>query len=869
MAAIGSIRKHGVFLMIIIGVALLAFIIGDLTNVINFGRNTVMQVGNKKIEAGATDNTYSEYFQQNLEYLKIRNKNNPLYEENSTILNEEAHRLTYEQIQHETILDEQLKKLGLSFTDEMLAEVKENALKSANNPESLMGAVISYAWAENIAGVNDAQSYNQLVNFFNTALQSPENMEQINKESSLYKAYKAVERIYIIEAKENTYFGLAVNSIHFPKRMLAQMADNNKRISGQMVGIDFNHPAFDDIKIDISEKDAKAYFKEHKNRYTIRQTEKDVEIAYFTVNPTAEDRQATSELADTLFKQLKNSESIREFTSQPAKIEKIDLKYAQNNRDPYTYNLYGANTVAAYAQVDTTLYLKAGETALQKRNELSQSPRGYSNRVVNLTPDWQALLTPTSNDSVTYIEPRPYSNNMIYFGQVRDVQNRPDSIQIVQVVLRYADSTKTDKDNKDMTEEEAYAKALEIKAAVDGKDSTAMLPYIVETGDSLLRPYYLLDGASFDGIRYFYSTNDTMTSNWYNELIKTDVNSCYIHKREDVNLYSVDMVVYKSEPVLKSQYVLYPVPIFASSNTDKKARQTADKVTNCNTVEEMTKVAKKNGGEVISTTITGMQYNVSLNNNLILDCREAIDWAFNTNKNADNEVGSVAHNTFIGHLTTYNQMTQEVSVNEVVVAIGITASTEIQSPSFKDMKERVIRDMKAEKKREAVVARLKKEFNGSNMAEIASKYSTSPQQMTVNFSEYGNMESAAVGKIAELSAGKNTVVGGNNYAYLVSVTQVEKGSDVKKQTLEQITNQFKSSYQMDDATAQKEAENSLNWIFTNYAYCTALIEVPGAGTYRQYPLVEVVKYLVYNDITDDLKLADNRSRFYGASDSNR
>ena len=96
----------------------------------------------------------------------------------------------------------------------------------------------------------------------------------------------------------------------------------------------------------------------------------------------------------------------------------------------------------------------------------------------------------------------------------------------------------------------------------------------------------------------------------------------------------------------------------------------------------MTKVAKKNGGEVISTTITGMQYNVSLNNNLILDCREAIDWAFNTNKNADNEVGSVAHNTFIGHLTTYNQMTQEVSVNEVVVAIGITASTEIQSPGW-------------------------------------------------------------------------------------------------------------------------------------------------------------------------------------------
>ena len=33
MAAIGSIRKHGVLLLVIIGLALLAFILGDLSNV--------------------------------------------------------------------------------------------------------------------------------------------------------------------------------------------------------------------------------------------------------------------------------------------------------------------------------------------------------------------------------------------------------------------------------------------------------------------------------------------------------------------------------------------------------------------------------------------------------------------------------------------------------------------------------------------------------------------------------------------------------------------------------------------------------------------------------------------------------------------
>ena len=121
------------------------------------------------------------------------------------------------------------------------------------------------------------------------------------------------------------------------------------------------------------------------------------------------------------------------------------------------------------------------------------------------------------------------------------------------------------------------------------------------------------------------------------------------------------------------------------------------------------------------------------------------------------------------------------------------------------MKERVINDMKAEMKKDAVVARLKKEFNGNNMAEIASKYGAAPQQMAVGFSEYGNMESTAVGKIADLAAGKTAVVSGNNYAYLVSVTKVDKGTEVKKQMMEQITNQIKSYQQTDDKAAQKEA----------------------------------------------------------------
>ena len=66
MAAIGKIRKHGVALMIIIGIALLAFIVGDLTHVIPSitNRYLVVQVNDNKVRYDR-DNTYQTYYEQN------------------------------------------------------------------------------------------------------------------------------------------------------------------------------------------------------------------------------------------------------------------------------------------------------------------------------------------------------------------------------------------------------------------------------------------------------------------------------------------------------------------------------------------------------------------------------------------------------------------------------------------------------------------------------------------------------------------------------------------------------------------------------------------------------------------------------------
>ena len=115
MAAIGKIRKHGVALMIIIGIALLAFIVGDLTNVINPFRYRLIQVGDKTISMSNHENEYSTNYNQNRQLFElIQNVTND--EE----FDQQLHEFTWQQIKHEALLDKELANVGLSFSKEMI-----------------------------------------------------------------------------------------------------------------------------------------------------------------------------------------------------------------------------------------------------------------------------------------------------------------------------------------------------------------------------------------------------------------------------------------------------------------------------------------------------------------------------------------------------------------------------------------------------------------------------------------------------------------------------------------------------------------------------------------------------------------------------
>ena len=113
MAAIGSIRKHGVLLLVIIGLALLAFILGDLSNVTRVFSNkyTMARIDGKKM-----DQTYSKQYEENTALMKLLQGKNSL-EDNDTY---QIHEMTWQQMLQDAVLDKQLESFITKHTDTKL-----------------------------------------------------------------------------------------------------------------------------------------------------------------------------------------------------------------------------------------------------------------------------------------------------------------------------------------------------------------------------------------------------------------------------------------------------------------------------------------------------------------------------------------------------------------------------------------------------------------------------------------------------------------------------------------------------------------------------------------------------------------------------
>ncbi len=270
MAAIGNIRKHYGLLVVIVGLALLAFVLGDLLKSSNSRKTTnVAIVGNEKI----TQQDYSNLVNMNLENRKANNGGSLTPEQNYSI-----HSNTLEQMIREIIMKNEYKDLGLVVSSE---ELFDQFL--GENPNQYV--VQSFTNAE---GKLDTELIKNYLTQFHTL--SPEMQANwINFERA------------IKEDRLNTkYDNLLKKSFYLPEKLAARYySDKNDKVSAEVYAVRYNTIA--DSTVVVNDADNKAFYNENKNKYQTDAT-RGIEYVIFEINPS----QADIEYSRNYVNDLKN-----------------------------------------------------------------------------------------------------------------------------------------------------------------------------------------------------------------------------------------------------------------------------------------------------------------------------------------------------------------------------------------------------------------------------------------------------------------------------------------------------------------------------------------------------------------------------------
>ncbi|MCL2245676.1 MAG: SurA N-terminal domain-containing protein [Lentimicrobiaceae bacterium] len=367
MAAIGTIRKHGIFLMCIIGIALLAFVMGDVSQLSGLFSDKYTMV---KIDGKKFDDEYRTRLDQNSALWKIFFELSSLDETYTA----QVHETTWSQLLEQTIMEKQLKGLGLSITKEIEEEIAADMLASLNSqqPNQLLQRFASYLaqqrgmeWAISI--ISNIEEYKN----------EPQARE-------LYNAYKAIERFAVIDFQRARYMALAQNSVTFSDEAAKHFAANNNSMLAQAITLFPTAAQFNEIQPTVTDKEVKDWFQKNINRYQIKNDSRDIDLAIFPIQPSPEDLATIRDTAMNRTARLKEAASVEE------------------------YHISMMN-----GQLDSTYF---------KRSDINVDT------LVKLIFD---------RPIGTVIEPFEYENAVWYYGKTYGMAKRPDSVLLAYLVVDF------------------------------------------------------------------------------------------------------------------------------------------------------------------------------------------------------------------------------------------------------------------------------------------------------------------------------------------------------------------------------------------------------------------------------------------------
>ncbi|MGN0237897.1 MAG: SurA N-terminal domain-containing protein [Lepagella sp.] len=314
MATLEKIRSKSVFLIIVIGVALLAFIVGDaLTNSRNiFGdHTTVAKVGNTKVD-------YLEYQRKREDLnnqLEEARRNNPQQYSNfdTQILPEMA----VEQLMQEALVLNAAEKADIRCTGNLL---RFYMLDNPNNPEVVK--VMRQLISNNISVQTPQQAYEVIFNPKRNGLTDAQ-VEPYQR--AWLAAEKETERL----VKLQTYQRLLTGLVH--ANDLDKKALYNDYVATSNVNVAFKpYGELNEKEYPVSDQEIADRYNKDKNEFMVDEPTREISFIAVTIMPSAADQKASKDLAAKTVASLSNGGQL----SKDIKKEGVSVtRYALREKD--------------------------------------------------------------------------------------------------------------------------------------------------------------------------------------------------------------------------------------------------------------------------------------------------------------------------------------------------------------------------------------------------------------------------------------------------------------------------------------------------------------------------------------------------------
>ncbi|MCF6342657.1 MAG: peptidylprolyl isomerase [Bacteroidales bacterium] len=286
MAAIGSIRKHGTLLIIVIGVALLAFILGDLSK--SGGPSREVNIGQVEGE-DITIMDFNRQVEQNIVASKQQQQKEYLTADETFRIKEETWRYLVRKI----IMDKEYEDLGVAVTTMELSEQIQGV-----NPHPL----IKQYFADPNTGKYDRRLIVQYL----------QNLDKLDPEAK--QQWLQFEKFIKDDRLRKKYNSLIAKAYYIPAA-LARLSYQDDNTTARITYVAARYQNLPDSLVTVTDDDYADYYDNHKEIFKEKET-RDLSYVLFEVKPSMKDMQAAREEMNEIYEEFKVTDDIARFVKR-------------------------------------------------------------------------------------------------------------------------------------------------------------------------------------------------------------------------------------------------------------------------------------------------------------------------------------------------------------------------------------------------------------------------------------------------------------------------------------------------------------------------------------------------------------------------